>query len=345
MMDLAWAYSTFLPWIEAEMRAVVCSGNRQLPGHYGMMEYHLGWADASFSPISAPSGKRIRPLLCLLACGAVGGDPRMALPAAAGLELLHNFSLIHDDIEDNSPNRRNRPTVWTLFGMPQACNSGDGMFSLAHLAFHRLRGTGVPETIVLDVLELFDETCVALTEGQYLDMAFESRLDVTLAEYFRMIAAKTGALLAASPQIGSVVAGASAEQARLYRAFGAALGRAFQLQDDLLGIWGDEAVTGKSAASDILSKKKTLPIIYALAHPRIGSLISDRYAGPAFAVADIPDILALLDESSAKSYVEDQVRISVADAHLALGSLQSHSDRLFLNILAELVDSLVERDS
>jgi geranylgeranyl diphosphate synthase type I len=102
-MDLAWANSTYLPWIEAEMRAVIGSGNRQLLGHYGMMEYHLGWADASFSPTSAPSGKRIRPLLCVLACGAAGGDPRTALPAAAGLELLHNFSLIHDDIEDNSP--------------------------------------------------------------------------------------------------------------------------------------------------------------------------------------------------------------------------------------------------
>ena len=219
------------------------------------------------------------------------------------------------------------------------------MFSLAHLAFHRLRGVGVPERTVLDTLQLFDETCVALTEGQYLDMVFESRLNVTLAEYFQMIAAKTGALLAASPQIGSVVAGTPAEQTRLYRAFGAALGRAFQLQDDLLGIWGDEAITGKSAASDILTKKKSLPIIYALAHPRIGSLISDRYAGPAFTATDIPAILAFLDESGAKLYVEDQVRISAADAHLALRSLQSNSDRLFLNMLAELADSLVERDS
>jgi geranylgeranyl diphosphate synthase type I len=269
----------------------------------------------------------------------------MALPASAGLELLHNFSLIHDDIEDNSPTRRNRPTVWTLFGMAQACNAGDGMFSLAHLAFQRLRGAGVPETTVLDALELFDETCVALTEGQHLDMAFESRLDVSADEYFRMIAAKTGTLLAASPQIGSVVAGAPPEQTDLYRAFGAALGRAFQLQDDLLGIWGDEAVTGKSAASDILSKKKSLPVIHALAHPRTGALMSGRYAGPAFSAPDVPAILAFLEQSGARSYVEAQVRLSVADAHQALRSLRSKSDGAFLAVLAELVDSLVERVS
>ena len=139
MMDLAWAFSTYLPWIEAEMRAVVCSANRQLSGHYGMMEYHLGWADASLSPISAPSGKRIRPLLCLLACGAAGGDPRTALPAAAGLELLHNFSLIHDDIQDQSSLRRGRSTVWVKWGIAQAINAGDLMFTLANLSiFSRL---------------------------------------------------------------------------------------------------------------------------------------------------------------------------------------------------------------
>ena len=100
-----------------------------------MMQYHMGWLDTDLAPASAPSGKRVRPMLCLLACAAAGGDPRQALPAAAGLELLHNFSLIHDDIEDNGLTRRHRPTVWALFGLPLACNAGDAMFSLAHLAF------------------------------------------------------------------------------------------------------------------------------------------------------------------------------------------------------------------
>jgi geranylgeranyl diphosphate synthase type I len=345
MMDLEWAYSTYLPWIDAEMQSLVCSADDDLAGHYGMMQYHLGWMDALLRPTSAPSGKRIRPVLCLLACGAAGSDPRMALPAGAGLELLHNFSLVHDDIEDNSPSRRHRPAMWSLFGMPKACNAGDGMFSLAHLAFHRLRERGVPDRTVLDALRLFDETCLSLTEGQYLDMAFESRSDVTVIEYFRMIAGKTGALLAASTQIGAIVAGAPAEQTALYRVFGAALGRAFQLQDDILGIWGSEAITGKSTAGDILSKKKSLPVIHALAHPRTGRRMSDLYAGPLFKEVDVPVILTLLEESGARLYVEGQIHASVADAHSALRTLHARSEHAFLAVLEELLDSLVGRVS
>ena len=139
-----------------------------------------------------------------------------------------------------------------------------------------------PAEIVLNALRLFDEMCVRLTEGQYLDMSFEGRLDVSVDDYFNMIAGKTGALLAASPEIGAVIGGAAPEVSDAYRRFGAALGRAFQLRDDVLGIWGDEAVTGKSAASDILSKKKSLPVLYGLAHPAVGAELRRLYAGPAF---------------------------------------------------------------
>jgi geranylgeranyl diphosphate synthase type I len=186
---------------------------------------------------------------------------------------------------------------------------------------------------------------VALTEGQYLDMAFETRSDVTASEYFRMIAGKTGALLAASVQIGAMIGGAPPEQILLYRVFGAELGRAFQLQDDILGIWGSEAITGKSAASDILSKKKSLPVIYALANPSTGQRMSELYAGPPITDTDVPAILTLLEESGARLYVEEQIHASVADAHSALRGLQAQSDRAFLSALEELLDSLVGRVS
>jgi geranylgeranyl diphosphate synthase type I len=257
-------------------------------------------------------------MLCLLACAAAGGDPRAVLPAAAGLELLHNFSLLHDDIEDNSPLRRHRPTAWTIFGMPITCNAGDGMFSLAHMAFYRLVAQGVSPAIVLQALRRFDEMCVALTEGQFLDMSFERRLSVTPNDYFRMIAGKTGALLAVAPEIGALVAGAPADICAAYRRYGAALGRAFQLQDDILGIWGDETATGKSAASDILSKKKTLPVIYALAHDSAGAKLAERYAGPDFTPADVPAVIALLDAAGARAYTEAQAQTATADAYTAL---------------------------
>jgi geranylgeranyl diphosphate synthase, type I len=279
----------------------------------------------------------------LLSCGAAGGDPRVALPAATGLELLHNFSLIHDDIEDNSPTRRHRPTAWKLFGVPLACNAGDGMFSLAHLAFYRLIAEGVADRTVLDVLRLFDETCLALTEGQYLDMEFEARTDVSVDEYFRMIAAKTGALLAASSQLGALVAAAGWDQIEVYAAYGAALGRAFQLQDDILGIWGDETVTGKSAASDILGRKKSLPVIYALSRPETRERVAGLYGRPSLTDAEVPEVLALLDKARARPFVESHIRQSVASAHEALNLLRSQADPEFLTLLADLLDSLVGR--
>ena len=205
-MDLNQAFATYLPLIEAEMRDVLAIPQGAAAGHYQIMQYHMGWLDAELRPVAAPAGKGIRPLLCLLACAAAGGDPGTALPAAAGVELLHNFSLLHDDIEDNSPLRRHRPTTWTIFGMPITCNAGDGMFSLAHAAFYRMEALGVPPATVLAALRRFDEMCVALTEGQYLDMSFERRLSVTPDDYFRMIAGKTGALLAVAPEIGALVA-------------------------------------------------------------------------------------------------------------------------------------------
>ncbi len=342
-MSLAEFVPHYLRWVEAEMRELLAAPEPAVRGHYAIMQYHMGWLDAGLAPAQMPSGKRVRPLLCLLACAAAGGDPVRAVPAAAGLELLHNFSLLHDDIEDASPTRRGRPTAWTIFGMSQACNAGDGMFSLAHAAFFRLQRGGVPAEIALAALERFSAMCVRLTEGQYLDMAFEGRLDVSADEYFDMIAGKTGALLAASPEIGALLAGAAPPVVAAYRRFGAALGRAFQLRDDVLGIWGDEEITGKSAASDILSKKKSLPVLHGLAHPDVGPALRSRYAGPDFTAADVPAILALLDAAGARTFVQAQVAAASAEAQAALDELTPDAVRAPHAALGELLDALVER--
>ncbi len=342
-MDLDQAFATYLPLIEAEMRGVLAIPQDAAAGHYQIMQYHMGWLDAELRPAVASVGKRIRPLLCLLACASAGGDPVTALPAAAGLELLHNFSLLHDDIEDNSPLRRHRPTAWTIFGMPIACNAGDGMFSLAHTAFFRLEALGVSPATLLAALRRFDEMCVALTEGQFLDMSFERRLSVAPDDYFRMIAGKTGALLAVAPEIGALVAGASEGVCAQYRRYGAALGRAFQLQDDILGIWGDQAATGKSAASDILSKKKTLPVIYALAHEAVGARLAALYAGADFTESDVSAVLALLDQAGARPYVEALVRVATAEAHDALRVVAPSAVPKPHKVLGELLDALAVR--
>ena len=195
-------------------------------------------------------------MLCLMACADVGGEPMHAIPAAAAIEILHNFSLIHDDVEDGDETRRHRPTVWKVWGTAQAINAGDAMFALAFAAMQRLPGYGVANATTLAALGIFTETCQALTEGQHLDMHFETRNDVTTDEYIRMIQGKTAALIGASVAIGALIGGASPKTDVALRTFGQSIGVAFQIQDDILGIWGDPQKTGKAAGNDLLRKKE-----------------------------------------------------------------------------------------
>lgn len=264
-MSLQDIFDRYRPIIEEELRQVLSIPDQRLSPFYGMMHYHLGWTDESFETTrSQTGGKRLRPVFCLLACQAVGGEPQQALPAAAAVELIHNFSLLHDDIEDNSPTRRHRTTVWKIWGEPQAINAGDGMFALAHLALQRLSEKGLPDDRVLAACRVFDQTCLALCEGQYLDMSFEDRLDVDVDQYLAMIRRKTAALLSCSTWLGALLGSGDAGLATRYARFGENLGLAFQIEDDILGIWGEEKATGKPQAGDIRQRKKSLPIVYAL---------------------------------------------------------------------------------
>jgi geranylgeranyl diphosphate synthase type I len=298
-MSLSELAALCLPAVEEEMRRVVGSGPASLSEYYEMLAYHLGWTDG------ANTGKKIRPLLAVLCCAAAGGDWRHALPLAAGLELIHNFSLIHDDIQDNSPTRRGRPTVWAKWGMAQAINAGDAMFTLAHLAPQGLTARGVAPALSLWIIDRLDQTCLALTQGQYLDMSFETRQRVTVAEYLAMIEGKTGALIAAATQLGARLGGAEAGRLAHFHDYGRSLGLAFQIQDDLLGIWGDEAFTGKSTASDLATRKKTLPVVYGLER---SEAFAQAYAQPHQPGASLAEMAAALANLGAKDYVEQEAR-------------------------------------
>ncbi len=227
-----------------------------------MIGFHFGWLE----PGGSGSGKRIRPLLTTLACAAVGGDWPRSLPAASSVELIHNFSLVHDDIQDNSLERRGRPTLWARWGIPQALNTGDAMWSLAHLSLYRLRDRGTAPEIILSVQQALDQACLHLTEGQHLDLAYETRPTVSVAEYMRMIEGKTAALISAAVRSGALIAGASADASSAFARFGRHLGLAFQILDDILGIWGTTSRTGKPAGDDLRARKKTLPILHGLEH-------------------------------------------------------------------------------
>ncbi len=245
---------------EAEILRLVSSSDPATAELYEMCRYHLGLDG------SGAAGKRMRPLLGLLAYASIAGDHRAALPGAAAVELGHNFSLVHDDIEDRDVERHHRPTLWAVHGIPQAINTGDMLFSLSRIALHRLTDLGFPDRKVLRLMRLYDETCVALCEGQFMDMrAADADAPMSVEAYFDMIGRKTAALIAASIEAGALLATDDEAVVRRYRAFGWDLGMAFQLNDDLLGIWGDQHATGKEP-TDIARRKKTLPVLYAFEH-------------------------------------------------------------------------------
>lgn len=325
--------------LEAEMKAVLAAGAHPPTLFYGMLQYHMGWVDEQMRPLEVNGGKRIRPLLCLLTCAAAGGEWPQAVPAAAAIEILHNFSLIHDDIEDASPMRRGRQTLWQIWGIPQAINAGDAMFAIAHLALNRLVNRGVDPVIVVEALRRFDETCVQLTQGQHADMDFEQRTQVSVADYIEMITGKTAVLLALSAELGARIAGASPDTVAHYYQYGLQLGLAFQVIDDMLGIWGDETLTGKSAATDLITKKKTLPVLHGLAQSaKLQQLYGQTIPEESF----VAQAITLLDETGSHEFARITAETYSANAihHLEAASPTGMAARA----LAQLTHLLLKRN-
>ncbi len=265
---------------------------------YDMMQHHLG-----FSASPEARGKHLRPVLLFLSCEAVGGDWRKALPGGAAVELLHNFSLIHDDIQDESPPRRGQPTLWWRWGVAQSINAGDGMHSLSRLALLGLEESGYPAKTILQCGRLLDETCLALCEGQYLDIHYQGRERISTVEYLDMIDKKTAALFSASLQMGAMLGGADEATAQRFARAGRDLGLMYQVRDDVLDLWGGEK-TGKAHATDLRNKKKTFPIAYGLEQgaraqgQRLGTL----YRQSSLSDADINEAVRLLEETGTPQY-------------------------------------------
>ena len=284
-----------------------------------MVAYHMGWADEAGRPQQVKTGKLIRPSLCLWACSALGGDVDWALPAAAAVEWFHNFTLVHDDIQDGDRKRHGRETVWSLWGVPQAINAGDAMQALAFAAI--AKGAKHPDR-ALRAIAAISAAGLIVIEGQCLDLELEGRIDATMRDYLRMVAAKTGALLGASLEAGAITAGADERLAMLYRRAGRLLGTAFQVQDDWLGMYGDTAITGKSSTADANRYKMTFPVVAGihamtvLQRRRLRELFRARQENPE------PKLRALLDEvgceeltrSAAQRYAEKAVSLVARSA-------------------------------
>lgn len=328
-------FQRYLPLIEKELQKQVARLDHPTTRiFYEMLTYHMGWTGDGAGPQA--SGKRIRPMLALLTAEALGGDPQAVLPAAAAIELVHNFSLVHDDIQDNSNRRRGRPTVWKIWGIPHAINAGDALFVLANLAITDLQ-QNFPAKTALEATRILQETCLALTRGQYLDMSYETRDDLTPDDYWPMIAGKTAALLQACSEIGALLAGAPDSVRESCRAFGHYLGLAFQVQDDILGIWGDEAQTGKSAASDLLERKKSLPVLYGL--QKRGQFWQRWQSGP-ITQDEVATVAAILQEEGAYDYAQSLAEelTDKALAALQAASLQGEAGQALHRLARQLLN-------
>ncbi|MEU4804422.1 family 2 encapsulin nanocompartment cargo protein polyprenyl transferase [Actinosynnema sp. NPDC023587] len=249
-----------LSWSRAGVDPALRTAVDRLPDSMRVIAgYHLGWWDEHGHPTGADPGKALRPALALLSAQAVGGTAAIALPAAVAVELVHNFSLLHDDVMDGDATRRHRPTAWTVFGVNAAILAGDALLTQA---LDVLASSGHPAAV--QAIRVLAAATQRLNDGQAADLAFEERGDVRLDECVRMAQNKTAGLIGAACAVGALFGGGTAEQVEQLRLFGEHVGLAFQFADDLLGIWGDPAVTGKPVFSDLHNRKKSLPVVAAL---------------------------------------------------------------------------------
>lgn len=325
-----------------EFRPLVMSGLRsaadQLPSSMrDIAGYHFGWTDENGMPIEGDPGKLIRPTLTLLCARAAGGQADQALPAAVAVELVHNFSLLHDDVMDGDATRRHRRTVWSAFGTADAILLGDALLVVAYKV---LAGVGCKESVRLS------GTLFEMLHGQMLDMGFENRTDITIGEGLVMAAGKTGALLGGACRLGALSAGADEARSAYFGEFGENLGLAFQLIDDLLGIWGDPAVTGKPVHSDLRARKKSLPLLAALtsgtsAAGRLASLYSRDRQEP-LGPQECAELAGLVEEAGGRSWAERRAQQAYTDARAAL-ALARPEPRGAAELLA-LAEALARRE-
>jgi geranylgeranyl diphosphate synthase type I len=308
--------------VHRRMRAAV-AGGPESGALYGWLRYHLGWAELDGRAVEARRAKGIRPLVCLLAAEAAGGaaepgDGAAAVDVAAAVELTHEFSLIHDDVEDGDTVRRGRPALWAEVGVAQAVNAGDALFAVARVV---LGGAAVPDTVHRSLMARYDAACLALAEGQALDLGFETAPAVAPEAYVAMVRRKTGALLGFAAAAGWLAGGGPGGGAEALARYGEAVGVAFQMWDDVLGLWGKPERTGKPAGADLVRRKRSLPVLLALADPALATDLSAYLDAPDGAT----DAAAALSERMAAAglarAVADEARGWVAAAEQALAGL------------------------
>jgi geranylgeranyl diphosphate synthase type I len=298
-----------------------------------MIRYHFGY-DA---PGTTKTGKRLRPQLLLRTALEEGGPVECALDAAVAIEILHNYSLVHDDIEDGDELRHGRTTIWAQFGIPHGINAGDALCAISYLTLLHEEAV-VPPNRVVEMLHVLHEANLLMCEGQGLDISFETRSTVTMPEYLEMIAGKTGALFAASCELGALAAGADPARAKEYARLGRAYGLAFQIRDDVLGTWGATSVTGKPSGADIARRKWSFPVVWALgtAPSPDRDIVARAYARNArLDPSGVSDVIGALERLGARDAADDAHDRALDDADRIAAHAQIDVARTIRDFLAQ----------
>jgi geranylgeranyl diphosphate synthase, type I len=298
-------YEPYYRALEEELREGFASRQGFL---YDLLRYHLGWTDQRGQLEDNPMPQHFQPVLALVACDALAGDFRRALPVAAAIELVYNFTLVHGEVQAGRIDAQGRPSIWWVWGPAQAINAGDGLHAMGWAAVMRLGQRGITPDRLLRAVETLDRTCLTLCEGQYMDLNFQEQLMVTSKDYYDMIGRKTGALTGCSAELGALASGVDDVVCDQFREMGCSLGMAWQISRDITELWGQrgDGIT----PSNILNKKKSLPLIYALenastsAKRELGSIYMKRV----LEAEDVSRIVTILEEVNAREYSEAQAR-------------------------------------
>ncbi|NIJ12352.1 geranylgeranyl diphosphate synthase type I [Saccharomonospora amisosensis] len=306
------------------------------PAMRKVVSYHLGWTDENGESADGGGGKALRPALALLAAQAVRSAPEAALPGAVAVELVHNFSLLHDDVMDGDLERRHRPTVWRLFGTPAAILAGDALLTLAVDTLERAADPVATRCLTAAVQRLIN--------GQSADVGFEHRVEVGLAECLEMADGKTASLMRCSAELGALLGKADPVQTELLAEFGRCLGMAFQLVDDLLGIWGSQEITGKPVLADLRVRKKSVPVVAALTSGTgEGDALREFYrqSHPP-TEEELRTMADLIERSGALAWTRERAQDYVVEARSCLDRIAAPSP--IHAALSDLTRFIVERD-
>ena len=291
--------------LEAEMKDVFASREGFL---YDLLRYHMGWTDQQGTPQDSPPRLHFQSMLTMVCCQALSGDYSDSLPAAAGIEFVHNYTLVHGDVQSNRAVSEDRPSVWWVWGPAQAINVGDGLHALGRNTIMRLAQRGISPERVLPAVTSLDKACLALCEGQYMDLEFQEKFMVTSADYHDMIGRKTGALTGCATELGAIAAGAADNVRATYQKMGQGLGMAWQISLDIADLWGrrDDGMT----SSNILNKKKSLPLIYALENSPLADkrALGNVYMKRVLQPEDVTQVIGILDQAGARQFAESRAR-------------------------------------